>query len=145
MNMNASNMSAKDTAPAGLRLAVSVAVFQSGRFLLVQRGRDPGKGMYAFPGGKVEKSESLEAAARRELLEETGLDAGTLRPVRQVTIHGSHGGFLLHVFQADSVTGVLAAGDDALTVGWYSLAEMDALAAPQSVRDVANMVAENGS
>ena len=143
--MDASNLSATVANLDGLRLAVSVVVFKSSRFLLVQRGREPGRGMYAFPGGRVEKGESLESAARRELREETGLDAGTLRPVRQVTIDGSQGRFLLHVFQADSVTGVLAAGDDALMAGWYSLADMDALAVPQSVRDVANMIAESGS
>ncbi len=134
-----------EDAPTGLRLAVSVVVFQSGRFLLVERAKNPGRGMHAFPGGKVEQGEVLEAAARRELVEETGLAAGALRALRHVTIHGAQGGFLLHVFQADTVTGVLAAGDDALTAGWYSLAEMDALAVPQSVRDVALMVAGSGS
>ncbi len=130
-----------EAAPTGLRLAVSVVVFQSGRFLLVERAKNPGLGMHAFPGGKVETGETLEVAARRELLEETNLSAGTLRVLRQVTIHGALGDFLLHVFQADSVTGVLAAGDDALMADWYSLADMDALAVPQSVRDVALMVA----
>ena len=134
-----------EVAPTGLRLAVSVVVFQSGRFLLVERAKNPGRGMHAFPGGKVEKGETLEAAARRELLEETGLAAGALRALRQVTIHGAHGGFLLHVFQADGVTGVMAAADDALTADWYSLADMEALAVPQSVRDVALMVAGSGS
>ncbi len=139
-----SNNAVIDNAPAGLRLAVSVVVFQSGRFLLVQRAKNPGRGMHAFPGGKVETGETLEAAARRELTEETGLVAGALRALRQVTIHGAQGGFLLHVFRADSVSGVVQAGDDALTADWYGLADMDALAVPQSVRDVAMMVVESG-
>ncbi len=129
--------------PTGFRLAVSVVVYKNGRFLLVERAKNPGKGMHAFPGGKVEKGESLEEAARRELTEETGLAAGGMAGLTQVTIHGVKGGYLLHVFLAVSVTGDLVAGDDALTAGWYSLEEMDALAVPQSVRDVAMSVAGN--
>jgi hypothetical protein len=62
-----------------------------------------------------------------------------------VTIHGVAGGFLLHVFLAESVIGDLVAGDDAASAGWYLLEELNALAVPQSVREVAMMVAGFGS
>ena len=57
-------------------LTVDVVLFhRSGvdiEVLLVKRARAPFKGRWAFPGGFVDKDESLEAAAVRELLEETG-------------------------------------------------------------------------
>jgi 8-oxo-dGTP diphosphatase len=43
------------------------------RALLIRRGRDPYAGKWAIPGGFLELTEEVEAGARRELKEETGL------------------------------------------------------------------------
>lgn len=52
------------------RASVQISVIRDGKLLAVQNRRWGG---YSAPGGKVEAGESLEGAARRELLEETGL------------------------------------------------------------------------
>jgi len=54
-------------------LAASAAVFRGQDVLLVKRGQKLGQGPWSLPGGKVEFGESTEAAARREVLEETSL------------------------------------------------------------------------
>ena len=66
-------------------LAVDIALFcRSGNdveVLLIKRAREPFKGRWALPGGFVEKDESLEDAAARELLEETGLSGIQLEQI----------------------------------------------------------------
>lgn len=61
--------------PGRPQLAVGVFVFDAaGRVLLVKRGRPPAQGQWSVPGGKVEWGESVAAACRREVREETGIE-----------------------------------------------------------------------
>lgn len=57
------------------RVAVNVFVINSGKLLLGQRKNTAGDGDWGLPGGHVEYMESLMDAAKRELFEETGLEA----------------------------------------------------------------------
>jgi ADP-ribose pyrophosphatase YjhB (NUDIX family) len=60
-------------------LGVGAIIFDdAGRLLLVERGGEPLKGKWSLPGGIVETGELLKDAARREVLEETGLEVQPL-------------------------------------------------------------------
>jgi 8-oxo-dGTP diphosphatase len=56
-------------------LAASVGVFREGRVLIAERLVEPARGLFTFPGGKVELGETLAEAALRELEEEVGVKA----------------------------------------------------------------------
>lgn len=61
-----------------LRVGVAVLIEDGGRVLLGERLHAHGEGSFAPPGGHVDDDESPEMAARREVLEETGLELGSL-------------------------------------------------------------------
>jgi 8-oxo-dGTP diphosphatase len=116
--------------------AVSVALQHGDRLLLVRRGRAPSLGSYAFPGGRVEAGEELEAAARRELAEETGLAVGNLSPLVRVPVEGDEVDYDLQVFFGRYAGGEPMAADDAADAAFFTLAEMEALPVLDSVMQV---------
>ncbi len=101
--------------------------------LLVRRAADPFAGMWALPGGFVDKGERLEEAARRELAEETGIVFG--RPLVQVGAFGDPGrdprGWTVSVTfagEAGETPPAAEAGDDAAEAAWHRLDELPDLA-----------------
>jgi 8-oxo-dGTP diphosphatase len=68
------------------RVGIAVLVMKEGRLLLGRRKGSHGENEYASPGGHLEHMESFEACAKREVLEETGLEIGPIRFLRVLNI-----------------------------------------------------------
>jgi len=100
--------------------------------LLVQRRDPPFRGMWALPGGFMELEETLEEAARRELMEETGIRAGELIRFETYDKPGRdpRGRTITQVFVMiwNEEMGLPEAGSDAAGIQWFSLDKLPALA-----------------
>lgn len=116
--------------------AVSVALQRAGTLLLVQRANEPAKNQWAFPGGRVERGEKLESAARRELLEETGMLAGDIAVHVELLL----GKFHLTVFHGMALDGEPVATDDALAAAFFDLKTIEAMDATDSTKACARMI-----
>lgn len=118
--------------PARPLVGIGIVVIRDGReVVLVRRGRPPALGQWSLPGGAQELGETAEEAARRELLEETGLRVDALHLVAHVdSIHRDEAGqvrwhYTILDFAARWSGGEpVAAGD----VGAALFAPIDALA-----------------
>ena len=116
--------------PQKPQVAVGAVVFRKKKVLLVRRGQPPAEGLWALPGGSVELGETLQQAAEREILEETGVRIKAKEPVLtfEVIERDAHNRVRFHYvivdFSADYISGEPHAADDAVQARWVS--EMDA-------------------
>lgn len=106
-------------------IGVGAAVVDGTRLLLVRRGRPPGKGLWAVPGGKVKAGETLQETAAREVAEETGFDVviGDLLWAGQSI--GDHGHIVLIDYLAVVAAGELRPGDDADEAAWVEIGDLE--------------------
>lgn len=111
-------------------VGIGIVVWREDRFLLVRRGKSPNQGQWSLPGGAQHLGETVVEAARREIMEETGLvvDVGGLVDVADAIRTDDEGRVRFHYtlvdLVAESASGEAVAADDAEEVGWFGLAEL---------------------
>ena len=116
--------------PARPLVGIGTVMLRPGAVLLVRRARAPALGQWSIPGGAQELGETAEAAARRELLEETGLVAGPLHLVANVdSIHADADGRIrFHYTILDFATawqgGEPTPGDDVSEAAFFRFEEL---------------------
>lgn len=102
------------------RVVTGIIVSHRGRVLLQRRAVEPRSGYWTFPGGFLEIGETVEDGARRETLEEVGLD---LEPAMLVGVYSRpQVGIVLVAFAAESPSDAATAADfESSEVRWFSL------------------------
>jgi 8-oxo-dGTP diphosphatase len=107
--------------PSRPQLAASAVIFRDDRVLLVRRAREPGRGRYSLPGGRVEWGETIEQAVHREVAEETGITIAIVRlaGIREVLPTARGGGhFVVLSFAARWSAGEVTLNDEHDAFQW---------------------------
>jgi 8-oxo-dGTP diphosphatase len=109
--------------------AVGVVCLKGDAVLLIRRGRPPRQGEWSLPGGRIEPGERAIDAARRELREETGVEAEIVGLVDVVDGLFPEAGlhYVLIDYAARWVSGEPTAGDDAIDARFVPLGEVEAM------------------
>ena len=116
----------------GRPVAGAIAVVLHGaQVLLVRRHRPPDLDLWGYPGGKIERGETIMDAATRELYEETGITGRPrclLAPL-DVLRHAGGGELIAHFILlpvlCDWAGGVACAASDARDAAWFRVCELE--------------------
>jgi ADP-ribose pyrophosphatase YjhB (NUDIX family) len=120
-------MTADQFTVAGPTLGVGAIVVKDGALLMVQRGKDPGRGLWTVPGGRLEHGELIADAVAREVREETGLEVEVLGLLGVFELPGDTHYVILDHIAALTGDDEPVAGDDAAAVRWVPFGEIDDL------------------
>lgn len=110
--------------------AVGAIVLEKGELLLIRRDREPGKGQWSLPGGRVEWGESMREALAREVREEAGIDIDVegMAGIAERLVPDDDGAVQYHFvivdFWARARSRAIVPGDDAREARWVPVAEL---------------------
>ena len=107
-------------------VGIGAVVVHEGKVLLVKRGAEPSRGLWAVPGGSLELGETLQHGAEREILEETGVTIRAREPIYAFDFFERDGDgrirfhFVIVDLAADYIRGNVKGADDALEARWLA-------------------------
>jgi ADP-ribose pyrophosphatase YjhB (NUDIX family) len=111
------------------KVAAAVLIVQNNKVLLTRRMNDPYRGFWSLPAGFINAHEDPQDAARRECLEETGLQVEITKLFEVFSVHEhERGADILIVYTANVLSGILTAGDDADQAAFFDLNDLPPLA-----------------
>ena len=128
--------------PAANRVHVAVGVIQNKNheFLIAKRAEHLHQGgLWEFPGGKVEKNETVQAALHRELKEELGITVETASPLISVVHDYPDKSVLLDVWLVEKFSGH-PQGKQLQPLQWVTASELKYLAFPQANREIVRTI-----
>lgn len=102
--------------------SVGAIAIKDGKVLLVKRGEEPGKGIWAPPSGFVESGEMPEDACLRELKEETGM-LGEIKKIIGAWLEKTevYGDIIIIIYLVEIRGGELKPGDDAEDARFFDM------------------------
>jgi 8-oxo-dGTP diphosphatase len=115
------------------RVGVGAITIHEGKVLLVLRGIEPSRGLWAIPGGTLKLGETLQQCAAREILEETGITikVGDCVYVFDFIERDDKGKIKFHYvvvdFTAEYISGEPKGADDAAEASWLAPEELNSL------------------
>ena len=94
--------------------------------LLMRHPDDFGGGLWGFPGGSIDEGEEAADTARREVMEETGIELEELREAGMHEVHMPHGSVYLRSFTAEvpGTPEVVLRPDEHIDYRWFDLTEV---------------------
>jgi len=136
--------------PGHPRVGVGAIVIKDDAVLLVKRGFNPGKGLWAIPGGNLKLGETLQGAAEREIMEETGIEIKAKLPPHitfelikkdeedKIRFH-----YVIVDLIADYVSGEPQGGDDALEARWVKIKDLGKIPVSENTLKVLRTAVSN--
>lgn len=122
-------MSGRRLYPEKPLVGVGVLIREGDKYLLIRRAAEPDAGLWSIPGGMVELGERAAEAAKREALEETGLDVEieeVLSVVDKIIVDDEERikyHFVIVDYLAEVREGKLKASSDASDARWVKVSE----------------------
>jgi ADP-ribose pyrophosphatase YjhB (NUDIX family) len=107
------------------KVGTGILAEKDGKVVLVRRGINPGRGLWCFPAGFMDSSETPKEAAIREFKEETGLNVDLIGLI-DVFYYDTdfRGPGIMVLYQGEVVGGVPRPMDDAVEIGFFAANEL---------------------
>lgn len=102
-------------------VTVDAVIIKDNKILLIKRGAEPDKHLWGTPGGHVDWDETIEDAVRREVKEELGVNAVSLKQIGIYSDPNRHPKQCINIPYGVNIEGEIKTGDDAKEYRWFEL------------------------